>query len=72
MKDIEKVTQEAMDQIIRTRQPRGLFYRKEGRRHYVGVDNSTGDAWTEDFRSLRQCKRWLLDPSVEPPSWGGA
>ena len=69
MKEIQKITREAMSRIIETRQPRGWFYRKAGRRLFVGVDNSTGDAWTEDFRSLRQCKRWLLDPSIEPPSW---
>jgi len=63
----QKVTLEALRQIIQTREPHGLFYAKEGRRLYVGVDNSTGDAWTEDFRSLRHCKRWLRDPEMEPP-----
>ena len=67
MRDIEKVTSEALRQIIRTREPLGWFYAREGRRLYVGVDNSTGDAWTEDFRTLRHCKRWLLDPEMEPP-----
>jgi len=69
MKEIEKVTPEAMEQIIDTREPRGLFYRRAGRRLYVGVDNTSGDAWTEEFRSLRHCKRWLRDPSMEPPGY---
>jgi len=59
MYEVEKITAEAMSVIIETRQPRGLFYRKAGRRCYVGVDNSTGDAWTEEFRTKRQCLRWL-------------
>ena len=70
MKEIQKVTQAEMERVIGNRQPRGLFYRKAGRRLYVGVDNSTGDAWTEEFHSWRHCKRWLLDPSIEPPGCG--
>ena len=65
MRDIEEVAEEAMRQIIETRQPLGLFYRMEARRLYVGVDNSTGDAWTEEFRSRRQCLRWLRNPNLD-------
>jgi|GEM_PF-476983 len=61
---IMKVTPDMLRQIIDTRQPLGLFYRKAGRRCYVGVDNTTGDAWTEEFSSLRRCKRWLLHPCL--------
>ena len=25
----------------------------------IGVDNSTGDAWTEDFPTLEECLAWL-------------
>ena len=38
--------------------PRGLFLAREGRR-WVAVDNTTGDAWTEDFSRKRQAVRWL-------------
>jgi len=65
VRDIEKVTPEALRQIIQTREPLGWFYAKEGSRLYVGVDNSSGDAWTEDFRSLRKCKRWLRNPHLD-------
>jgi hypothetical protein len=68
--DIEKVTPEAMASIIDTRQPRGLFYRTAGHRLYVGVDNATGDAWTEDFRSRRQCLRWLRTPGLDAEDCG--
>ena len=63
--DIEKVTVEAIRQIIETRQPRGLYYTKEARHFYVGVDNSTGDAWTEEFTSKRKCLRWLRNPNLD-------
>ena len=38
--------------------PRGLFLAREGRT-WVAVDNTTGDAWTEDFSRKRQAVRWL-------------
>jgi len=57
VKDIEKVTPEAMARIIETRQPCGWYYRKAGRRCWVGCDNSTGDAWTEEFTSKYKCLR---------------
>ena len=62
----QEVTPEDMARIIDTREPHGLFYRKAGRRLYVGVDNASGDAWTEEFRSLRKCKRWLRNPNLTP------
>jgi predicted transcriptional regulator of viral defense system len=56
--DIIKVTPEEANEIIETRERKGLFYCIE-KGTYVGIDNSTGDAWTEDFKSLSACKRWL-------------
>lgn len=48
------------DYIIKNREPRGLFiYCEKGR--YVGIDNRTGDAWTEDFRTKMGCLSWLTD-----------
>ncbi len=60
MKKIKKVTPDTLRQIIDTRQPLGRFYATEDGT-YTAVDNSTGDAWTEPFTSLRRCKRWLLN-----------
>ena len=48
------------EKIIYTRKPVGLFYLLENK-VYVGIDNSTGDAWTEEFPNLRQCREWLLE-----------
>jgi hypothetical protein len=61
--EIKKITPEEASVIIETRKPEGQFYlidSIQGKRVYVGIDNSTGDAWTEDFKSLPACKRWLL------------
>ena len=57
--EIQKVTKQEMSRIIEERQPLGMFYTIEKGRIYVGCDNRTGDAWTEDFKSLSACKRWL-------------
>lgn len=49
--------------LIETRRPTGLFYvHQDG--IYMGIDNSTGRAWVEEFTSLHQCKGWLRSPSV--------
>jgi len=60
---IFKVPSEEADRIIDTREPLGLFYtisERNGKKVYVGIDNSSGDAWCEDFKSLSGCKSWLL------------
>jgi len=62
-----KLTDRQAEAVIETRQPVGLFYLlSDG--IYVGIDNSTGNAWTEEFANLRQCKKWLRNPSVLSPS----
>lgn len=64
---IEKITTEQADAMIDTRKPLGLFYvLKDG--VYIGIDNSHGHAWTEEFLNLCQCKRWLNNPDVMAPS----
>ncbi len=55
---IKRVSSEFLDDVIDRRTPLGLFLTKEGCT-WVAVDNSTGDAWTEDFRWKRQAVRWL-------------
>ena len=56
--NIRRVCPEFLCEVIDRRIPLGLFLTKEGRRR-VAVDNSTGDAWTEDFRWKRQAVSWL-------------
>jgi hypothetical protein len=61
---IKKITTEQAASVIETREPLGLFYVLENG-IYIGIDNSSGDAWTEEFSGLRKCRRWLRDPRIE-------
>lgn len=56
--EIREIMPSDAESIIDTRQPLGLFYCKEGT-VYVGIDNTDGDAWTEDFKALNACIKWL-------------
>jgi len=55
---IHRVSRELLRRVIDRRTPCGCFLTKEGRT-WVAVDNTTGDAWTEDFSRKRQAIRWL-------------
>ena len=58
MSRIHRVSPEMMMSVIDLRIPSGLFLTKEGQK-WVAVDNTTGDAWTEEFSQKRQAIRWL-------------
>lgn len=53
-----EVSVEKAKEIIKKRTPRGFFWTLDNG-IYVGIDNTTGDAWTEDFPSLEMCLSWL-------------
>ena len=55
---IKQISPEFLGKVIEDRTPCGCFFAKEGRK-WVAVDNSTGDAWTEEFSRKRQAIRWL-------------
>ncbi len=55
---IKRVSPKFLCAVIESRIPCGYFLTKEGRK-WVAVDNSTGDAWTEEFARKRQAIRWL-------------
>lgn len=61
--EIKEIDSSYAKTIIDTRQPLGLFYLLDNG-VYVGIDNSTGNAWTEEFTSVYQCKEWLINPSL--------
>ena len=62
---IQRVCQEYADQVIETRHPLGSFYTFAGG-IYTGIDNGTGEAWTEDFSSYDECMKWLRhEPAVD-------
>ncbi|MHC1722499.1 MAG: hypothetical protein AB9836_04755 [Aminipila sp.] len=62
-KIIEIGSKEA-NSIIDSRKPLGIFYHLDGE-ICVGIDNSTGDAWTEEFKSVDDCKKWLIGEPIE-------
>ena len=47
-----------MLKIIDTREPLGKFYMIEGKT-IIAVDNSTGDAWTEEFKDFETFILWI-------------
>lgn len=40
-------------------EPIGKFIERDGDR-FVGIDNSTGHAWVEDFKTFSGCMAWLI------------
>src|SRR5699024_3793789 len=69
--ELIEVNQEAMDYIIENmdeEHTKGLYYRVDGD-VVVGIDNSTNDAWTEEFNHVVKCKAWLkgYDLDIEKP-----
>lgn|SRR5699024_145949 len=58
MKPLE-INEQTANEIIENRNYKGLFYFEvEGT--YIGIDNSTGDAFTEEFTSKKDCLKWLV------------
>lgn len=55
---IRFITQATAKIIIETREPRGLYICREHGK-FVGIDNRTGDAWTEEFTGKLACIDWL-------------
>jgi len=56
--EIQQVSMVELNKVIALYAPRGLFLAK-GNHLWIAVDNSTCDAWTEEFQSKRQAVRWL-------------
>ncbi|ARE87744.1 hypothetical protein [Clostridium formicaceticum] len=55
---IKQITREEASEIIETGLPIGLFYEID-RDYHVGIDNSTGDVWVEEFNTKEECIAWL-------------
>lgn len=58
MVTISEITKEMAKEIIDTRKPLGAFWLKDGD-SFVAIDNTTGDAWTEDFTEYESCIKFL-------------
>ena len=63
--NIKHITREEASKIIETREPRGLFYEIDGDLH-VGIDNKSGDAWVEEFKTPEECLNWLRGNTEGP------
>lgn len=64
---IERIDIEKGIEIMRTFQPPGLFvYYEPPTGLYVAIDNSTGDAWVEDFDTMAEAIAWLKQE--KPPT----
>lgn len=59
MDKIKRITPEKAAEIIECGEPRGLFFCKETESRYIGIDNTTGEVWMEEFRTFAECKSWL-------------
>ena len=57
---IQRITKEDMRKMFDTRKPRGLFFHGSAKKGYTGIDNRTGDAWTEEFKCIESCVQWLI------------
>lgn len=57
---ILEITSQDATRIIQNPYEAGeqLYWLKDGDK-YVGIDNSTHDAWTEEFDTKQDCIRWL-------------
>lgn len=62
--NIVEVSKEEAHEIIETGKPLGMFFLKDAG-VYVGIDNGTGDTWTEEFKSKRKCVKWLKGSDIE-------
>lgn len=58
-----KINEEQANKIIETREPIGSFYVERGE-SFVGIDNSTGDCFVEEFKDKETCIAWLEDTSL--------
>ena len=66
------VSESYLAAVIEARRPLGLFLARATAKsrpgaRWVAVDNSTGDAWTEDFGSESAARAWLVG-AIKSPS----
>ena len=62
------ISNEEASKIIDTREPLGLFL-IDGKDtltgKYVAIDNTTGDAWTEEFLTEEEAINWLINDCID-------
>lgn len=71
LSELTEVNKAAMNYVIDHKEEeytKGLYFCVDGDA-FVGVDNSTNDAWTEEFDHIVKCKAWLkrYDLDIDQP-----
>jgi len=61
---IQSITREQASKIIETNKPLGSFITIENDT-FTGIDNITGNAFTEDFKDLKNCLAYLNGADLE-------
>jgi len=56
---IKEINLKKLNKIVRSFKPIGLFFHRHSDDLVIGIDNSTGDCWTEEFEDVDECKKWL-------------
>ncbi|WP_373845017.1 hypothetical protein [Clostridium sp.] len=62
---IEIIGSEKADKVIDTRRPYGSFLRIQKDGTFTGIDNTCGEAFTEDFKDLKNCMAYLNGADLE-------
>lgn len=55
---MEIITLEQGNEIIKDRMPLGQFVVSKGDKYYA-IENQSGDAWVEEFKSLSKAEKYL-------------
>ncbi|MFT9495755.1 MULTISPECIES: hypothetical protein [Bacillota] len=55
---IKKIDKREASDIMNNYKPIGLFMVEENG-HYIGIDNSSGECWVEEFITEDLCLKWL-------------
>ena len=63
--EIIEIPKRCAAQIIFSRKPMGAFlmFDEFQENPWVAIDNTTGDAFTEEFKTKRQAIKWLKEGS---------
>lgn len=67
--NVHQVTAEVISKVIDSMTSQGkfgephelMYFYDDKSKKYVGCDNTTGDAWIEDFDTYEECVNWLLE-----------
>lgn len=54
-----ELTRKGFNSVVKYRRPLGLFYIEEDNGMFTGMDNTTGDAFVEEFETEEECISWL-------------